>query len=157
VGQYPNALALVKCSGIKRIEHSPFRIVPQRGQVPENNVKSPRSEYWAVLHERVAGSYLANDPRHVLPHSAPLSGNSCPLSGAADVLARKPSRYHINNPAPRSSVKGLNVIPNRERREKALILSGGKYSSGIGFPFDGADCVPSEEFAAKYSATSACE
>lgn len=58
-------------AGMVRSEHSPFRIVPQRGQVPENNVKSPRSEYWAVLHEHVARSYLANDPRHVFPHAAP--------------------------------------------------------------------------------------
>jgi hypothetical protein len=64
-------------------------------------------------------------------------------------LAGKPSRYHVNKSAPRLSVKGLNVIPNRERREKAFILSAGKYSGGVGFPFDGADGSPSEEVPAK--------
>jgi hypothetical protein len=137
--------------------HSPLRIVPHRGQVSENNVKSPRSEYWAVLHEDVARSYFANDPRHVLPHPATLSGDACPFSGAADVLARKASRYHVNKSAPRSSVKGLNVIPNRERREKAFILPSGKYSGGIGFPFDGADGSPSKQLSAKDTPSGPCE
>ena len=65
----------------------------------------------------------------------------------------KTPRYHVNKSAPRSSVKGLNVIPNRERREKAFILPSGKYSGGIWFPFDGADGSPSEELTAKDAAS----
>jgi hypothetical protein len=72
-------------------------------------------------------------------------------------LAGKAARYNVNNAAPWSSVKGLNVIPNRERRENAVILSGGKYASCVGFPFDGADSSPSEEVTPEYSSTSACE
>jgi hypothetical protein len=68
-------------------------------------------------------------------------------------LAGKPSRNHVNTSSPRSSVKVANVIPDRERRENAVILSGGKNASGVGFPFDGADCSPSKEFPAEYSAT----
>jgi hypothetical protein len=138
-------------------EHIPFRIVPERGQIPENNIKSSINKHWAVLHERVSRSYLANNPRHVLPHPTPLSGDACPFSGAADVLARKPSRYHVNKAAPRLSVKGLNVIPYRERREKAFILSSGKYSGGIWFPFDGADGAPSEQLSAKDTPSGPCE
>jgi hypothetical protein len=55
------------------------------------------------------------------------------------------------------TVKGLNIIPNRERREKTVILSGAQYACWVGFPFDCTDCSPSKEFAAKYSSTSACE
>ena len=157
VGTYEKSLSMMARSHITRSEHSPFRIVPQRGQVPENNVKSPRSEYWAVFHEDVARSYFANDPRHVLPHSAALSGDACALPGCADVLAREASRYHVNKSAPWSSVKGLNVIPNRERREKAFILSGGKYSSGVGFPLDCTDAFPSEELSSKDAASGSCE
>lgn len=50
-----------------------------------------------------------------------------------------------------------NVIPNRERREKAFILSGDKNACGVGFPLNGADGGPAEELAPKYAATSACE
>ena len=157
VRQHPDSFTLVRCSGMDRSEHSPFRIVPQRGQVPENNVKSPRSEYWAVLHEDVARSYFANDPRHVLPHSRSFAGDACTFSGCADVLARKASRYHVNKAAPWSSVKGLNVIPYWERREKAFILSGGKYSSWVGFPLNCTDAFPSKELASKDATSCACE
>jgi hypothetical protein len=55
------------------------------------------------------------------------------------------------------SVKGLYVIPNRERREKAVILSGAQYACWVGFPLDSADCSPSKEVSPKYSSTSARE
>jgi hypothetical protein len=93
----------------------------------------------------------------VLPHPAAFSGDACSLSGTADVLAWEAARYHVNKAAPWSSVKGLNVIPNRERREKAFILSGGKYSSGVWFPLDCTDGFPSEELAAKDAASGPCE
>jgi hypothetical protein len=79
------------------------------------------------------------------------------MSCVADVLAGKSARYDVNNSAPRSAVKGLNVIPNREMREKSVILSGAQYACCIWLPFDGADGSPSEKFSPKYSATSACE
>jgi hypothetical protein len=93
----------------------------------------------------------------VTPHAAALAVDAGAFSGCADVLARKSARNDVNNAAPRSSVKGLNVIPNRERRENAVILSGGKNASWVGFPLDGADGSPSKQVSAKYSATSACE
>jgi hypothetical protein len=72
-------------------------------------------------------------------------------------LAWKPARYDVNNSSPRLSVKGLNIIPNRESREKSVILSGGKYASWVLFPLDSADGSPSKQFSPKYSTTSACE
>jgi hypothetical protein len=72
-------------------------------------------------------------------------------------LAWKAARYDINNASPWVAVKGLYVIPNRESFEKAVILSGAQYACWIGFPFDCADCAPSEELASEYSSTSACE
>jgi hypothetical protein len=160
VGQFchdPDSVPLVWSAGIVCAEHSPARIIPHCGQVSENSSKPARSEHWGVFHEDVARSHLANDSHHVVPHSASLSVNSGAFSGCADVLAGKPSRYHVNTSAPRSAVKGANVIPNRERRENAFILSGDKNACGVGFPLDGANCAPSEEVPAKYSATSARE
>jgi hypothetical protein len=72
-------------------------------------------------------------------------------------LAWEAARNHVNNSSPRFFVKGLNVIPNREGREKAVILSGGKYACGVVLPLNGANCVPSEHVASKYSSTSARE
>jgi hypothetical protein len=138
-------------------QHSPSRIIPHFGQVSENSSKPARSEHWRVFHEDVAGCHFANDPGHFHPHSRSLSVDSSAFSGATDVLAGKAARNHVNTSSPRLSVKGANVVPDRERRENAVILSGGKNASGVWFPFDGADCSPSKEFPAKYSATSACE
>jgi hypothetical protein len=138
-------------------QHCPPTVIPERGQITEDDSESSSNECWTVFHEDVSGSNLANDPRHVSPHSAALSGDACALSCNADVLARKAARYDINNSRPRSAVKGLNVIPNRERREKAVILSGGKYASCVGFPFDCADGSPSEQLSGQNSTASACE
>ena len=145
------------CANGVRSEHPPFRIEPHLGQVSENGSKPPRSESWRVLHERESRSYLTNDPCHLAPQAAALAVESFPGSGEADVLAREASRNHINNSAPRQSVKGANVIPNREGREKSVILSGGKYARGVGREFNGADGSPSEQFAAENSATSPSE
>jgi len=143
--------------GVLRAQHSPFRIVPHRGQVAEYGSKPPPSKRWGVLHEHVAGSYCANDPSHFRPKPGSFASDSCALAGDADVLAGKAARYHVNTASPRPSVKGANVIPNRERREKAVILSGGKYAGAVGVDFDGADGSPPEQDASEYASTSACE
>ena len=157
VGHKPEPVALMRRPNVGSSQHCPPAVIPERGQVTEHSSESPSNEGWAVLHKDEAGSNLANDPRHVPPHSAAGSVNACAFAGHADVLARDSSRHHINTASPRSSVKGLNVIPNREGREKSVILSGDKYACGVGLPFDGADGSPSEQVACEYSATSACE
>jgi hypothetical protein len=93
----------------------------------------------------------------VLPHSRAFAIYAGSLAGGADVLAGEPARNHVNTAAPRSSVKGLHVIPYRESLKRAVVLSGQQYAGCIGLPFNGAHCSPSEQLAAKYSATSACE
>jgi len=72
-------------------------------------------------------------------------------------LAWKAPSNHVNNSAPRLSVKGANVIPNREGREKAVILSGGKNACGVRFAFNCANRSPAKQLASEYSSTSACE
>lgn len=138
-------------------QHSPSRIIPQLGQVSENTSKPSRSEHWRVLHEDEARSNFTDDSGHLHPHPASLALDSGSLAGGADVLTGKPARNHVNNPPPRSSVKGANVIPNRERRENAFILPAAQNSSGVGFPLDSADGAPLKELSPEYAATSACE
>jgi hypothetical protein len=157
LGFDPDAIPLVRRSNIGSSQHSPSAVIPERGQVTEDNSESPSNESWTVFHEDVSGSNFANDARHVGPHSAALSGDSCALAGNADVLAGKPSSHDVNNAAPRSSVKCPNVIPNRERREKAVVLSLGKNSGGVWLPFNSADAAVSEHLPCKDASTSARE
>ncbi len=50
-----------------------------------------------------------------------------------------------------------NVIPYWKRSKDSVILSRQQYASGIVVDFNGANCLPSEQVACEYSATSACE
>jgi hypothetical protein len=93
----------------------------------------------------------------VLPHTASLAFDSCALSGCADVLAGEAARHHVNTASPWLSVEGLNVIPDREGFETSVVLPGDQNVPCVGIPFDGADCPPSEQLAAEYASTSACE
>jgi hypothetical protein len=72
-------------------------------------------------------------------------------------LTGKPASHDVNNSAPRSAVKGLHVIPNREKREASIVLSCHKHGLSVGLPFDGAHASVSEQLAGKDAATSACE
>jgi len=69
VGHNPDPVSLVRSAGMVSAQHSPARIIPHLGQIPENNSKPPSSEHWRVLHENVARSYFANDAGHVLPQA----------------------------------------------------------------------------------------
>nr|WP_240184328.1 hypothetical protein [Halomonas sp. BN3-1] len=138
-------------------QHSPARIKPHLGQVSENSSESSKSESWTVFHEDVAWSYLANDPSHFSPQAGSLAIEPSAVSSNGYVLTRESARNHVNKSLPRLSVKGANVIPNREGRENAVILSGGKNACGVGVLLDRAYRSPSEKVAAEYSATSARE
>jgi hypothetical protein len=157
VGNNPDSLSLVRGANGGCSQNSPLRIEPQRGQVPENSSKSPRSEHWRVLHKHKSGAYFANHPGHVKPHSASGAVNARALACGADVLAWEAARNNVNSSCPRSSVKGLNVIPYRERLKQSVVLSGEQYPSSVGVPLHGAHGSPSNGTAAENSSTSARE
>lgn len=142
---------------VVRSQHTPLRIEPERGQVSKYTSKPARSERWAVFHEHEPGSYLTNDPKHFAPESASLAVDALAFAGDADVLAREASRHHVNTAAPWSSVKGSDVIPDRERRQEPIVLARNEYVPSVGLELDGADRSPSEQVAAKNAASSARE
>ena len=157
VGHKPEPIPLMRRPNVGSSQHCPPAVIPERGQVTEDSPKSSSKEGWAVLHEDVAGSNFANDPRHVSPQAAAGAVDASPPPGNADVLARKSSRHHINNASPRMSVKGANVIPNRERRELSIVLSSQQYAGGVVVSLNGADRAPAEQVAAEDASTSARE
>jgi len=157
VCQNPDSLSMVRGAHIGRSHNSPLRIKPERGKISKHLVKSSRNESWAVFNERETGSYLANDAGHVVPHAAARSVDASPPPGDTDVLAWKPTSHDVNNASPWASVKGLHVIPNRERREGSIVLSCHKHSLGVGVPFDGAHRSVSKQLTSEDAATSACE
>ena len=65
----PEPVPLMRGTNIGSSKHCPPAVIPERGQITEDSPKSSSKEGWAVLHEDVAGSNLAYDPRHVAPHA----------------------------------------------------------------------------------------
>ena len=155
--QNPNSISLVWGAGVMRSKHAPLRIIPQRGKVTEDHGKASSNKHWAVFHKDETRSNLTDNSRHLSPKPASVSFDSGSFACNADVLAGKSARNDVNTASPRSAVKGANVVPNRERRENAVILSGAQYASGVGVSFDGADSSPSKEMSAEYASTSARE
>jgi len=157
VGHDPDALSLMRRSGVASPEHSPSCIIPQRGQVAENTSKSARSEHWGVFHEDESRSYFANDPRHLSPEAGAGAVDAGALPCSADVLARESTRHHVNTAAPWSSVKGSHVIPDRERREAPVVLASHENACCVAVKLDGADGAPVEQVPAEDASTSARE
>jgi hypothetical protein len=153
----PDAVALVGESDAGSFEHTPARIEPQRGQVPENDAESAASESCAVFHEHVAGSNFTHDSRHFSPEAGSLAFDAGAFPGRADVLAREASRNHVNNSRPRSSVKAAHVRPNRERFDASIVLPLRQKLCAVGITLNCADASPAEQVASENSSTSARE
>ena len=152
MGQDPDPFAAVGSASIVRAKHAPFRIEPQRGQVPENGSESPRSEQWGVLHEDVARSNLTNDPSKLPPKSGASAVNSCALSGRADVLAGEASGDEVNTFPPGVAVEGAHVVPDGEPGQDSVPLSLEEDSPRVFFQLDGADWHMAEKESAEDSA-----
>src|SRR6185437_16197534 len=76
----------------------PLRIVPERGQVPENSLKSPSKQICCVFHDRVEGSKFANEARVLRPQATLLSVDPGPSMHfcPADVGTWKPPAHDID-------------------------------------------------------------
>ncbi len=147
----------MRSTGVIRSHNSPFRRVPHLGKVPEYSVKPPRSEHWRVLHEREPGLYLANDPGHFGPQSAPLSIEAVTLSGDADVLAGEPSANDVNVSSPWPALEGSDVIPHGEGWEHSVPLSGKHDAPWKGSKLNSADGAPSKQVPSQDAASTSGE
>ena len=153
----PDPLALVGRAGVNCSEHTPLRIVPHRGQVPENDVETSPGEEGAVLHEDSSGLHFTDDPRHLGPQTGAGAGDACAVASRGNVLARESARHHVNTASPWSSVKGSHVIPDRERRDAPVVLASHENACGVGVALNGADGAPTEQVPAEDASTSARE
>jgi hypothetical protein len=157
VGQDPEALPPMRGTNIVRSQLTPFRVVPQRGQVPENSTKPPNSEHWRVLHERESWSYLANDASELRPQAASLSVDACSFAGCADVLAGEPAADDVNVSSPWVAVEGLHVIPDREAWQVPVSLPGEQDGSAVGINLNSADGAPAKEDSSQDAASCSCK
>lgn len=157
VGHEPETVAPVRRTDIGSTQHCPSAVIPERGKVAEDSPQASSNEGWAVFHEHVLRSNVANDARHVDPKSGALAVDACAFAGERYVLAGKAARYDVNTPSPSQSIKGCNVIPYRESRQKAVELAGHQYACGVGIALDGAHGPPAEQCPAEDAAAGSGE
>jgi hypothetical protein len=143
----------MRSTGVVRSHNSPDRIIPQRGKVAEYSVKPPRSEHWAVLHEREPGLYLANDPGHFGPQSRSLSVKSVAFSGNADILAGEPSANNVNVSSPCLAVEGPYIVPHREWWQHSVPLPCKQDAPWVGSKLNSADAAPSKQVPSQDAST----
>jgi len=141
----------VRRSGIDRSQHRPFRIVPERGQVSENNSKSPRSKHWGVLHEHVSGFHLANDPGEFGPKAAAGSCDSGSPTGGRNVLAGETSGDDVDATSPWVPVECPHVVEYGEFGQDSIGLAGAEDSLTIGVDLDGSNATMAEQDSAEDS------
>jgi hypothetical protein len=61
VGHNPYPVAFMRCTNGASWYAVPFRVIPERGQVPKNSLKPPVNESCDVFHDDEAWSYFANN------------------------------------------------------------------------------------------------
>jgi hypothetical protein len=96
VGHNEHSLSHVWGTKSTARKHSPFRIVPDSGQVSENSVHPPNKEPCRVFHDDESRSNLTNDPAELSPQSASRPVNSDLWPGDTNVLAREPAGNAVN-------------------------------------------------------------
>lgn len=91
VGQNEEAGSKLGGAHVARAQHTPFRIVPEAGHVPEYAINSPVKESCHVLHDDVSGSNQANDPGELGPEARPLPVEAGAGPSVGNVLAGEPA------------------------------------------------------------------
>ncbi len=91
VGNNPDSVASVRRTNGARWYAMPFRVIPERGQLPENDVQPSTKQRCHVLQDDEAGSNHANGSNHFPEESRTGSGKPGACPGERDVLAGKAS------------------------------------------------------------------
>lgn len=105
VGKDPDAIPLLGSANGGSWYAVPLRIIPERGQVSENDAKPSTKQSCDVFHDDEPRSKFANEAGDFRPQPASLTRNANLMSRVANVLAGKPTGNDIN----RSDIGGANA------------------------------------------------
>lgn len=128
-----DALAPLRGADVGRSKATPFRIEPERGQAAENVSESFVAEPWDVLQEHDDGSKVAKMTLDDGPQPS-VVGLDALRSGETDGLTGEAPKEAIHPAAPWASVEGLEVRPDRSRRNGAALHSRRQASGSKGLP-----------------------
>ena len=96
------------------------------------------SEPWDVLQEHEGRSNISNNFRDERPQPS-LVVLSSPSPGEGDGLAGEAAKDEIHSAAPRSSIEGCEIRPDRARRNGETVHSRRRATGSKGFPLHHAD------------------
>jgi hypothetical protein len=89
VGHNPDPIPPMRRTNGTSRDTMPLRIVPDFGQVAENDVLAARPECGHVFHDCVSRSNFANEPMKLSPEPRPLAFEARAFAGITDILAGK--------------------------------------------------------------------
>lgn len=97
----------------------PFRVIPERGQVPENGSESSPEKRGDIFHDDVSGSNLANKTGVFTPEAAAFTCEPRAFASRGDILAGKSSANNVGCDAIRAQSadgEGLDIVIDRHLR-----------------------------------------
>jgi hypothetical protein len=96
VGHNPDPLAEVRCANTGCGYAVPLRVIPERGQVPENGSDASPEKRGDILHDDVAGAKLANETGVLDPEAAALTREPRAFASNGDILAGEAAANNVN-------------------------------------------------------------
>lgn len=122
-------------SQLPATEHTPDRIEPVFGQLPENSGHSPVNKGCNVLQEEQPGTRFAKDAPCIIPE-VPFVIFSEAFSGAGVGLAGDSAKEEIHAATPRPAVKGREVVPDRRSIQGRIFHPRHESGRRVGFPLN---------------------
>jgi hypothetical protein len=95
-GNNPDPIAPMRGANGGSRDAMPLRIVPERGQVPENGSESSPEKRGDILHDDVSGSNLANKTGVFTPEAAAFTCEPRAFASRADILAGKSAANNVD-------------------------------------------------------------
>jgi hypothetical protein len=96
VGNNPDAIPEVREAKETSGYAVPLRIIPARGQVPENVAKSSPEKRGDIFQDDVVGSNLANEAIDFAPEPAALTCEARAMASVGDILAGKSPTNNVD-------------------------------------------------------------
>jgi hypothetical protein len=159
VGQTPPPMSLVRGSDIGSAQHTPPRIIPERGQVPENHVESAISDSWAVLQHDESWQNDTGHPDNFFPQTGSGSvADACAAASRGYILAREARMQAIHSAGVPGWIEHPHVsFVHVQTGEPCLGGSLAQDGAAVGIPLDGADGLMAEDEVGEESAAGAGE
>ena len=130
----------------------PFRIVPERSEVAEDDSQSATSQLWHVLDEHPPWPQGGNRPAEFFPEPAPRAFEACAFPGERDVLTGEAAAEEVDRFVNGPPVDAGDVA---EVRHVGPVL--GQHRAGVGIDLAEERLLPFQPAAREGEAADAAE